>query len=409
MKKIVLVLLLLLIGIVQVAGADCSIPGYCPAPGVTVSPTFGQAPLTVQFSAEEGGNIPGGNITGWYWNFGDGATSTLQNPSHTYANYGIYTFNLTTTNSAGNAGTNGGIVYANLPLPNPNFIATPASGPAPLTVQFTDTSTGHAARWSWDFGDGHGVSAIQNPKYTFYCNFNGGNTPLIMSVKLYTWDSFGFCTDQNNDLYNNNCISKTLNIVLTSPPPPPTFTATPISGPAPLTVQFTDTSSYNPTIWSWDFGDNTNAYTQNPVHTYTISGVYTARLNHPGMINDQCNGYLGNIPNTTITVLSPLAPGTTTSPTPSLNQTATTTTSTTTLPTTTVTAQTTVPAATVTQTVTATPSGFYYTPKPTVTTMKVFTSIPTSTPTQKSPFGIEFSILAISAAILIVRSQYRKP
>ena len=110
----------------------------------------------------------------------------------------------------------------------------------------------------------------------------------------------------------------------------------------------------------------------------------------------------------TITVLSPLAPGTTTSPTPSLNQTATITTSTT-LPPTTVTEQTTLPSVTMAQTVTATPSGFYYTPKPTVTTMKVFTSIPTSTPTQKSPFGIEFSILAISAAILIVRSQYRKP
>ena len=112
--------------------------------------------------------------------------------------------------------------------------------------------------------------------------------------------------------------------------------------------------------------------------------------------------------NSTITVLSPLAPGTTTSPTPSLNQTATITTSTT-LPPTTVTEQTTLPSVTMAQTVTATPSGFYYTPKPTVTTMKVFTSIPTSTPTQKSPFGIEFSILAISAAILIVRSQYRKP
>ena len=79
------------------------------------------------------------------------------------------------------------------------------------------------------------------------------------------------------------------------------------------------------------------------------------------------------------------------------------------LPPTTVTEQTTLPSVTMAQLVTATPSGFYYTPKPTVTTMKVFTSIPTSTPTQKSPFGIEFSILAISAAILIVRSRYRKP
>ena len=156
----------------------------------------------------------------------------------------------------------------------------------------------------------------------------------------------------------------------------------------------------------WNFGDGTTSTLKNPSHSYTISGVYTATLQ---ALRDTMIFVIELIQlNTTITVLSPLAPGTTTSPTPSLNQTATITTSTT-LPPTTVTEQTTLPSVTMAQTVTATPSGFYYTPKPTVTTMKVFTSIPTSTPTQKSPFGIEFSILAISAAILIVRSQYRKP
>lgn len=282
----------------------------------------------------------------------------------------------------------------NVTLPEPNFIAAPVTGPAPLTVQFTDTSTGIPARWSWDFGDGHGVSSVQNPEYTFYCNFNGGSSPLIIPVKLYVWTSSGVCTIESDR--PGECENKTVNIVLTSLPPNSAFTATPTSGPAPLTVQFTDTSPWTPTGWYWTFGDGTTSTIKNPSHSYTISGVYTATLTHPGN-NDLCNW--ANPVNTTITVLSPLAPGTTTSPTPSLNQTTTITTSTT------VTTQTALPVATLTPTVTATPSGFYYTPKPTVTTMKVFTPIPTVTPTQKSPLGIEFSILAICIGILIIQRQ----
>ncbi|MGP7990781.1 PKD domain-containing protein [Methanoregula sp.] len=286
----------------------------------------------------------------------------------------------------------------NTTLPEPNFIATPVSGSAPLTVQFTDTSTGNPGRWSWDFGDGQGGSAIQNPKYTFYCNVNGANS-LIIPVKLYVWSNSGICKIESD--WPGECENKTVNIILTSLPPNSAFTATPTSGPAPLTVQFTDTSPWTPTGWYWTFGDGTTSTIKNPSHSYTISGVYTATLTHPGN-NDLCNW--ANPVNTTITVLSPIAPGTTTSQTLTPNQTETNA-----ISTTSVTAQTTLPAATSTQSVISTPSRYYYTPQQTATTIKAFTSIPTVTPTQKSPLGIEFSILAISAAILIVMSQYRKP
>ncbi len=68
------------------------------------------------------------------------------------------------------------------------------------------------------------------------------------------------------------------------PPPPPTpaptaaFTASPTSGAAPLAVQFTDTSTGSPTSWAWDFGDGSTATTQNPAHTYSAAGTYTATL-----------------------------------------------------------------------------------------------------------------------------------
>ena len=60
--------------------------------------------------------------------------------------------------------------------------------------------------------------------------------------------------------------------------PTASFTASPTSGTAPLPVQFTDTSTGNPTSWAWDFGDGSTADTQNPAHTYTTAGTYTVTL-----------------------------------------------------------------------------------------------------------------------------------
>jgi len=56
------------------------------------------------------------------------------------------------------------------------------------------------------------------------------------------------------------------------------FSGTPLSGPAPLTVQFTDLSSHNPTSWFWDFGDGDTSVFQNPSHTYTVDGAYNVKL-----------------------------------------------------------------------------------------------------------------------------------
>jgi PKD repeat protein len=56
------------------------------------------------------------------------------------------------------------------------------------------------------------------------------------------------------------------------------FTANPTSGDAPLTVQFTDTSTGGPTSWSWNFGDGTTATTQNPSHSYANAGSYSVTL-----------------------------------------------------------------------------------------------------------------------------------
>ncbi|WP_426989107.1 PKD domain-containing protein [Pseudarthrobacter sp. Y6] len=70
-----------------------------------------------------------------------------------------------------------------------------------------------------------------------------------------------------------------------TPPPPPagsapvaSFTATPTSGTAPLSVSFTDTSTNTPTSWAWTFGDGGTSTVQNPSYTYAAAGTYTAEL-----------------------------------------------------------------------------------------------------------------------------------
>jgi PKD repeat protein len=60
--------------------------------------------------------------------------------------------------------------------------------------------------------------------------------------------------------------------------PAASFTATPTSGTAPLTVSFTDTSTGSPTAWSWNFGDGATSTAQHPSHQYTSPGTYNVSM-----------------------------------------------------------------------------------------------------------------------------------
>ena len=108
-----------------------------------------------------------GLVTSWSWDFGDGGTSALQNPSHTYTVAGVYSVALTVTGPGGSdtqVRTN--YIVAGVPAPVAAFDGTPVSGIAPLNVLFTDASAGSISSWAWDFGDG-GTSTLQNPSHTY--------------------------------------------------------------------------------------------------------------------------------------------------------------------------------------------------------------------------------------------------
>ncbi len=111
--------------------------------------TSGPAPLIVGFTDQSTGDP-----TTWAWDFGDNTSSTLQNPVHVYSSEGSYTVNLTVTNSAGST-TTCKVDYVTVypPVPVASFSGSPRTGLAPLSVLFTDNSTGSPIGWAWFFGD----------------------------------------------------------------------------------------------------------------------------------------------------------------------------------------------------------------------------------------------------------------
>ncbi|MCQ8893833.1 MAG: DUF2341 domain-containing protein, partial [Methanolinea sp.] len=107
---------------------------------------------------------------------------------------------------------------------------------------------------------------------------DGGGTYWICKNSWGTgWGEAGwFKIRSGNCEINNELYELTVSPV---PGPIAEFKATPATGVAPLSVQFTDLSSNSPTAWQWNFGDGTsNATVQNPVHNYTAAGTYTVTL-----------------------------------------------------------------------------------------------------------------------------------
>ena len=136
-----------------------------PVANFTAAPTSGNAPLMVQFT-----DASNGTVSGYVWDFGDGANSTEQNPSHIYSTSGTYNVNLTVTGPGGSdSEVKTGYIVVNEPLstsPIAAFAVTPTSGDVPLAVQFTDQSTGTPTSWIWDFGDGNNTTGQMSHTYT---------------------------------------------------------------------------------------------------------------------------------------------------------------------------------------------------------------------------------------------------
>ena len=196
--------------------------------------------------------------SGALWSFGDGSTSTALNPAKVYASAGNYTIKLVSDFGACKDSVTRPITV--LPKPTADFSSpNPASCRAPLTVQFTNSSTG-AVSYRWLFGDGSS-SAEPQPVHT-YQQTGQYNVTLLATGQ-------NGCTDS---------ITKIGFVKIL--PAQVTVRDLPRQGCAPLTfTPSTLVNSVEPvTVYLWDFGDGTSSGEALPTHIYTRAGVYTLKL-----------------------------------------------------------------------------------------------------------------------------------
>jgi PKD repeat protein len=264
---------LALLAVPVLAGNTVTFTGEIPAgePPVAAfagSPTSGTAPLMVTFDA----GASAGTITSYAWDFDNNGvtdyTSAAPSASWTYSTAGTYTVKLTVTGSGGSDDeVKPNYITVTAPVkPVAAFSATPTSGYAPLTVQFTDESANNPTSWKWEYKKSGTTtwvqfSTAQHPSFTF-------TATGTYSIRLTATNAAGSHTKTQLNYISVNAVRK----------PVALFSQDRIFGRVPLTVTFRDRSLFSPTEYLWTFGDGTTSSEQNPVHTYTRPGFFTVQL-----------------------------------------------------------------------------------------------------------------------------------
>ena len=251
----------LLLATVLFLGLSCSAFGQLVC-DFKADTTTGCSPIQISFSDLSTGPNP---ITYHKWEFGNGGTSFLANPSRIYANPGLFTVTLTVsdgTDTATKTISQYIEVYKN---PKADFTFSKLTLCKPVQVAFQNQSTQGGATivdWTWDFGDLTSPSKQANPTHDY---LNRGTYSVILSVI----DANGCRSDVQKK-----------NIVVVDPPEA-AFTATNRSDcKPPLNTVFTNQSAGGqaPFTYSWDFGDGSTSTATSPSHTYANSGVYDVTL-----------------------------------------------------------------------------------------------------------------------------------
>ncbi|MBW8050784.1 MAG: PKD domain-containing protein [Cytophagales bacterium] len=286
--------------------------------------------------------------TSFYWDFGDGNTSTLEEPTHVFANTGTYDVKLIGTSSCGGVDSIVNCVYVvNDAAPSAWFCTNPFCFPSsvvcPGSPVFFQNWSSDTTNSFWDFGDGD-TSVLANPTHVFtdtgsytvvlkvtnncgnvayhvetitvtynaapaghyinawpsiVCpgeninfqilempfffpvdtadvlwNFGDGNTSTTTNPS-YAYDSSGSFT-VTLIVYTTCGNDTTIREITVKPGSSPDFTYT--LGCAGDTIFFTDASTPAPGTWAWDFGDGDTSTVQNPTHIYPSDGTYKVCL-----------------------------------------------------------------------------------------------------------------------------------
>ena len=197
----------------------------------------------------------------YLWDFGNGNTSTSVNPgSHVYGTYGTYAITLTVTNNICIQSQTITITIDPIP-PILDFSFNPASGCAPLTVNFTNLSQfADPTTYFWEFGTNQGTSHSVNPTYIY-------NEPGIYSVTL----------SASNVTGNTVSITKSA-IIEVFPKPIAQFTVRPALVYIPGGRVFLNNQSFGANTYAWNFGDGGTSTEFEPNYVYNTEGVYDITL-----------------------------------------------------------------------------------------------------------------------------------
>ena len=235
---------------------SCSATPQVTADFTTITSTTGCGSLVVEFK-----DLSVGGPTSWLWDFGNGNTSTLKEPTTIYSIPGLYDVKLTVSDS-NSIDTKTILSYIEV-YQNPLIqLEAPltTSGCIPFSTNFEAIliSNTPISTWQWDFGDG-GNSIIQNPNYIFH---NEGE----YSVSVFVTDINGcenLITESNLIEVNKLPIANFISDI--------TF-----SCDTSEIVSFTNNSNYA-SEYLWDFGDGSTSNQFNPNHNY-LSGIYDVIL-----------------------------------------------------------------------------------------------------------------------------------
>ncbi len=254
-------------------------------------------PFTVQFSNL---SVNGGSFI---WDFGDGSSSTLFNPAHTYTQYGNFTVSLITDGGSCGSDTLIKQYYIHVGPGNPCIVTLPTSGSNTVTSctgilydaggpngnypdmsdVYTTISPVGATSVTLNFNsfhyesnfdyiyvyDGPSITSTLIGQYSGTALPNGGTISSTGSSITVRQTS-----DQN---LNYSGFSLNWSCFIPNSPPLVQFDAD-VTTTCNGSVHFTDNSLFSPTAWLWDFGDGSTSTQQNPTHVYDTNGFYSVKL-----------------------------------------------------------------------------------------------------------------------------------
>ena len=212
---------------------------------------------SIQFAdLSTAGNSP---ISNWNWDFGDGGSSTSQNPTHVYSLPGNYNITLTIQAQDGSSDFEVKPTYITvfaLPVSNFSFVGTACN--LPFNAQFSNfSSNGGNMTYAWDFGNGQ-TSTDFSPTGIVY------NSVGTFDVSLTVSNSTTGCSKDTTITITINDFNGGI--------------AAPDTVCVGSSAQIDNASTPAGTSWQWNYGDAGVSFSENAAHTYTTAGPYTITL-----------------------------------------------------------------------------------------------------------------------------------